>query len=231
MSTHALVLRPQPGASATVARLTALDVPTRCCPLFVASPVAWRVPDPLDYDALLLTSANAVRHAGPGLRVLAGLPVLAVGEATAMAARDAGLDVALTGHGGAVELAAAAGGGGFARLLHLAGRDRVSLPDVDQLAVYASEPSDLDDRVVRGWAGQVALFHSARAARRFAELIDRFGVDRGGIDVAAISSAVAEAAGPGWRSCTAVARPDDALLAMSARQLIDRSAPPLDKRA
>ena len=63
-------------------------------------------------------------------------------------------------------------------------------------------------------AGSVALVHSPRAGRRFAELVG----DRGSIAIAAISPAAAEAVGEGWQAVAAAEEPgDDALLALAAR--------------
>ena len=50
-----------------------------------------RPPTQGSFEGLLLTSANAVRHGGDQLERLRGLPVYVVGEATAEAARAAGL--------------------------------------------------------------------------------------------------------------------------------------------
>lgn len=227
MNRHVLVLRPEPGASRTAARLAALNVPTRCCPLFTVAPVPWVAPDADRYDALLLTSANAARQGGPALRALASLPVLAVGEATAAATRAAGLTVAMTGRSDAATLLADAAAlmadaRAFTRILHLAGRHRLTFPDIDQITVYASELLPIGAEVVRGWEGQLALLHSPRAARRFAELVDRHGGDRATIGVAALGAAVAAAAGDGWAIRAAVAVPDDAALAALGRELIDQ---------
>jgi uroporphyrinogen-III synthase len=64
----------------------------------------------------------------------------------------------------------------------------------------------------------VALIHSPRAGRRFAELVDRASIARGGVTIAAISPAAAEAAGEGWARVEAAERPaDDVLLALAAR--------------
>ena len=61
--------------------------------------------------------------------------------------------------------------------------------------------------------GSVALIHSPRAGRRFAELV----IDRGSIAVAAISEGAAEAVGDGWQTVEAAAQPcGDALLALAA---------------
>ena len=70
----------------------ALGLDPVAMPLFEIEPVDWDAPDPAGFDGLLLTSANAVRHGGDGLERFAALPVYAVGEATAAAAREAGFD-------------------------------------------------------------------------------------------------------------------------------------------
>nr|WP_241769309.1 uroporphyrinogen-III synthase [Sphingomonas melonis] len=103
-----LVVRPEPGTARTLARLRALGVDAAAFPLFATVPVPWQAPDPAAHDALLITSANAVRHAGPTLAALAHLPVIAVGAQTAAAARAAGLAVAVVGTGGVAEALAAA---------------------------------------------------------------------------------------------------------------------------
>ena len=52
-------------------------------PLSAAEPAGWILPAAGTFDALLLGSANALRHAGPGLAPCAGMPAYAVGAATA----------------------------------------------------------------------------------------------------------------------------------------------------
>lgn len=226
----ALVLRPEPGNAATAARLAALGVETIRCPLFAVAPLAWSPPDPARFDALLLTSANAARHARSDLSTLAALPVLAVGEATAAAARAAGLRVALTGAADAATLLAVARARGWRHPLHLAGRHRRALPGVEAVAVYDAPPLPVAAATVRGWAGAAALLHSARAARRLAALIDAAGMDRATIALAVLSPAVGQAAGAGWRACEAASAPTDAALVACARALIDRAGAAADKR-
>src|SRR4051794_41196284 len=92
-----VVLRPEPGASATVERARQRGLDAFALPLFEVEPVAWEAPDPDRFDALLLTSANAVRHGGEQLVRLRELPVYAVGSATADAARRGGFEVASVG--------------------------------------------------------------------------------------------------------------------------------------
>jgi uroporphyrinogen-III synthase len=214
----ALVLRPEPGNTATRQRLAAHGVFVSRCPLFAVTPLAWNPPDARSYDSLLLTSANAVRHGGPGLRAF-GLPVLAVGQATAEAARISGLTVELTGDTDAVALLAEAYARGWRRPLHLAGRDRIALPGVDAIAVYASDALPVDAATVLGWRGLVALVHSARAARHFAALATPV---RSAVAIAAISPAVADAAGGGWAIAMVASASSDAALVALARDLIDQ---------
>src|SRR5687768_9453521 len=83
------ILRPEPGASATVERARELGLDAFAVPLFAIEPLAWELPDSGAFDALLLTSANTVRQAGPSLERLLQLPAYAVGDATAAAAEDA----------------------------------------------------------------------------------------------------------------------------------------------
>lgn len=122
-----LVTRPEPGASATAARLRAMGFSPVLLPLTRVVSVAPRDPGPC--DAVAVTSANALRHAPAGLLArLAGLPVFAVGEATAGAARQAGFADIAVAAGTAEHLAALIGAvlPAGARVLHLAGRDRTA---------------------------------------------------------------------------------------------------------
>lgn len=199
MSRAIAVLRPEPGNGATAAAIEARGRVAIRMPLFSVRPVAWEVPDSRNFDALILTSANAVRHGGAGLSALHRLPVHAVGEATAEAARQAGFHVVHMGTAGADSLIAEAEAGGIRRALHLAGRERTIAPGgiVAQVAtVYASEPHTPQDAA--RLAGSVALVQSARAGTRLGEVVDGAGLARGGIALVAISARVADAAGTGW---------------------------------
>ncbi|HWK37192.1 uroporphyrinogen-III synthase [Sphingomonas sp.] len=204
------VLRPEPGNAATAGRIAMLGLVAIRLPLFAVAPVAWRAPDPTGYDALLLTSANALRHGGDELDRLKALPVHAVGAATARAAADAGFTVRSTGDAGVTDVMASAGA---QRLLHLAGRDRIE-SGADTITVYASTPLPVEPD---GLAGSVALLHSARAAIRLGEVV----ADRPTVAVAAISRAVAEAAGTGWAAVAVAERPTDGALIAAARRLAD----------
>ncbi len=82
------------------------------------------------------------------------------------------------------------------------------------MTVYRSR--ERDDVVLNDIDGSVALIHSTRAAKRFAELADR--IDKSAIAIAAISPEAHAAAGEGWAAAEAAASPDDeALLALAER--------------
>ncbi|KQM91447.1 uroporphyrinogen-III synthase [Sphingomonas sp. Leaf22] len=221
MTVPIAVLRPEPGNAATAAAIEALG---RCAirlPLFVVLPLAWDGPDPDAHDALVLTSANAVRHAGPALSRYAALPVHAVGAATAAAAGAAGLHVVATGGSDGRALLDAALADGVRAALLLTARDRAvtAHPAVTAIeAVYASEAVDPVDPAPL--TGSVALIHSPRAARRLAEIVP----DRSRIAVATISAAAVAGLGSGWRAVTVAARPDDASVIAVAIALADTLA-------
>lgn len=221
MTRRVAVFRPAPGNRATVAALEQVGLAAIVLPLFEVLPIAWLPPDPALHDALLLTSANAVRCAGPGLGALAGLPAFAVGEATARAARDAGLDVAAAGSDGVAAIVRLAGARGKHRLLHLAGRDRAAAPAgvATVVTVYESREIARAPDDLLPIEGQVAMLHSPRAARRLAALAS--AIDRASIRLAALSPAVAEAAGAGWGEVAVAATRDDAALVALARRLAD----------
>ncbi|MES3153359.1 uroporphyrinogen-III synthase [Sphingomonas faeni] len=231
MTRAIVVLRPEPGNARTAAALRALGLTVRQVPLFAVRPVAWTIPELTGIDGLLLTSANAVRHGGAGLDAVKHLPAIAVGATTAAAAAGAGFAVAVTGTGDARAVVSEARDRGFARLLHLAGRDRSptgvgdaygndgaddSTGGIDSVIVYASDALPLDDATTRSFEDCLVLLHSARAAARLAALVDAAGVDRSRIAVAAISEGVGEAAGRGWASVSIAPQPSDpALVALA----------------
>ena len=216
-----LVLRPEPGASVTVDRAKALGLDAFAVPLFAIEPVAWEAPPAADFDALLVTSANALRCAGEELVKLRGLEVHAVGEATAEAAREAGFSIASVGDAGADRLLGSIDPG--LKLLHLCGEHRrepqAPRQEVTPVVVYRARELDAAD--LSGVRDAVALVHSPRAARRLAAIVS----DRGSISIAAISEAAADAVGSGWAEVQLASHPsDEALLALEAR-LCNKPAP------
>lgn len=214
-----LLLRPEPGLSASMARARALGVEVIGCPLFRVEPVAWQAPDPSRYDALLLTSANAIRHAGPALGDLGALPVHAIGEATAAAARASGLRVATIGDRDIVDLLDRLPKG--IALLHLAAQDHRRVDDarIDRRIVYRS--AIIADPHLPSLEGLVAAVHSPRAGLRLGELAGR----RDATIIAAISKAAADACGTGWERIDAADKPNDESLLALAASLCHTSSP------
>jgi uroporphyrinogen-III synthase len=211
------VFRPEPACRQTMRIAEGLGLSAVSLPLFELEPMSWSPPDPADFDGIILTSANTVRMAGEHLDTFRGLPVHAVGEGTAVAAEVAGLGVATVGDGGIDRLL-----GGVdpkARLLHLCGEDRreptVEGRSITSVPVYrANEKQHVPG--IEAVAGQVAVLHSPRAARRLAALIAV--PDRSTVRIAAISGATAAAAGEGWQEVRIATAPHDTeLLALAAR--------------
>jgi uroporphyrinogen-III synthase len=224
--TRLLVLRPEPGASATVAAARAIGRDAVGAPLFAMRSIDWTMPDPLP-PAILLTSANAARHGGTRLEALRALPVYAVGEATAAAAREAGFTTVTTGDGDIDAILARARADGIDALLHLAGREHHPPADPTTILVrrivYAADAVDrLPDAARAVLPDAVALLHSARAAATFARLIDEARIPRREIRLAAISAAALDGAGGGWRSGIVADTPDDAALLAAAVKLCDQ---------
>lgn len=201
MSRPIAVIRPEPGNRVTAAVIEAAGRRVIRLPLFEARPVAWEVPGPEAFDALIVTSANAMRHGGTSLARLLDLPVYAVGEATAEAARRLGFRIAATGNTGSAELIALAQARGVAHALHLAGRERTIEPGgivAQVITVYATDPIPVDARAAAKLTGAVVLVQSARTGERLAEIVDAAGIDRASIALVAIGRRAADLAGQGW---------------------------------
>ncbi|QUT06182.1 uroporphyrinogen-III synthase [Sphingobium phenoxybenzoativorans] len=220
MSRPLLILRPEPGASRTAQAAAALGLAVDCYPLFLTTPIPWTGPEPHFVDAVMFTSANGARLAGPQLDRYRHLPAYAVGEVTAEAVRAAGFAPVHVGTRGVQELAAMIADRGHQWVLHISGRDiRTFDPGdlrVTSASVYASvESGHAADFAPHLVPGGVILIHSPRAGQRLADLVPP--PVRATLHIAAISPAALEAAGGGWASGHAAARPDDAaLLALAA---------------
>jgi len=212
--TPLVIVRPEPGAGATAEAAREVGLEPVVMPLFAIEPLEWEPPDPSDFDALLFTSANAIRHGGAGLDALRSLPSHCVGEATARAAREHGFEVASVGSGrvdGLLETLPAE-----LRLLHLSGFHRRE-PKAPRQAIHVIPVYRAEELPVpagfRGLEHCVIAIHSPRAGARV-----------GGIDlardrnaIAAISPEAAEACGTGWAATVCAQEPSDsALLAIAA---------------
>ena len=193
-------------------------------PLLTIEPVAGIVPELEGVQAIVLTSAHAV----PALSAAAkALPVFAVGDATAAAARRAGCSAVISAGGAAADLAssiAARCDPGAGALLHLSGEQvREGLAEdlaaagfaLRRQAVYRAVAAEaLAPATVEALAARqvdAVLLFSPRTARLFVELIGRHGLREPVTRIAAIclSAAVAEPCRDiAWRALHVAARPE-----------------------
>src|SRR6202021_2712521 len=100
-----LVTRPHPDDDSTAASLRARGFEVLLAPMLRFEPVAFDDED-LRYGAVIVTSANALRgieHQLKGSKLLK-LPLFAVGEHTAAAARGAGFETVISAKGDAASL-------------------------------------------------------------------------------------------------------------------------------
>lgn len=202
--------RPQPAADATAGRLAAAGFRPLLLPLTEIAPLAHEAASFPDCDAVAITSANAIRHAGREfLRMLADRPLHAVGERSADAARQAGFRKVLAGKAGNADALAAhilAQPKRPRNVLYLAGRPRTGRLEavleaagigVDVVEVYAAEPIPYERVVFETMLLQQGalsvLIYSAHAARVLVQQAKAHGVVISGSDIrfCAISDAAA----------------------------------------
>lgn len=183
-----LVTRPLPDAVITAARLQAAGYRP------VLLPVSETVPTDYGFDALAaevfdavaVTSANALRHANAAkLSAYHHLQVYAVGEKTANVTRESGFDKIYAGDGWGLHLGqyVAQQQNTGSHVLYLTGK--VRRPDFEaQLAAagihvhiaetYDTKPVSYDDaqlaKLVRAEPADIILLYSAVAAKQFAAL-------------------------------------------------------------
>ncbi|MCB1477048.1 MAG: uroporphyrinogen-III synthase [Rhodobiaceae bacterium] len=226
-----LVTRPAEDAARTAARLEAAGHKAVIAPLFAIKPTGAAI-DPAGVGGILLTSRNGVRTlSGEDVARFARLPVFAVGDATAQAARDAGFQNvtsassdsaalvrvvrrAISPHTGAlVHIAGAHVAGDVAGDLKRVGfavRRIVAYDAVaeDALAVAAR------DTIIRQ-APEMALVYSERAAEALIGLYARMPAWLARPGIAAISARAARpfAEAGGWKVKIASRLDEAALLA------------------
>ncbi|MDE5460966.1 uroporphyrinogen-III synthase [Bradyrhizobium sp. CSS354] len=101
-----LVTRPHPDNEATSENLRARGHVVLLAPVLKCEPVAFHDESETSYSAVIVTSANAIRGVAPQLQELGllELPLFAVGEHTAAAARDAGFAEVVVAAGDAAAL-------------------------------------------------------------------------------------------------------------------------------
>lgn len=219
-----IVIRPEPGCTATVNAARDASLDPRGFPLFAVTPRSWHEPTPDAYDALLLGSANAIRQAGPGLAGLRHLPAYAVGDATADAARAVGFAVVGQGQGGLQGVLGQLDPA-HRRLLRLAGEERIVLtlpPGVTmtERVIYASQAQPMPPELAALLAEPALIaLHSAEAAQHFAAECVRNGLRRAPLRLCTLGPRIAAAAGDGWGEVAIAAEASDRALLVLARQM------------
>ena len=198
-------------------------------PMLTIQPCAATFPEPAGVQALLVASGNAIPAIPEGYR---GVPLLAVGDATAARARARGFQQVHSANGDAADLAALAvrlcdqAGGplllvaGDGHGMALAAALRAHGFRVLRRVGYASTPVARLPEPARaallGGSVSAALFFSGAAARAFAAVAADAAPATGGVVALAIGRAagVALTALP-WRSIRVAARPTaDEMLAL-----------------
>lgn len=182
-----LVTRPEPDNRATAEKLRALGYEALLAPLLRFE----AVPAELDgeFAGVIITSANALRAAAIPRRLRA-LPLFAVGDHTAAAARDAGFRDARSAHGDASDLVAVVKAAKISPLLYLAG-ENVSADLPARLAefgivavaktVYRMAPAQtLPDDAKKALAGgtvAAVLHYSLQSAKAFVAVARAAGIE------------------------------------------------------
>lgn len=217
-----LITRPTEDAEILASALAARGIETMIEPLLAIRPLA-EAAGPLsaaldDVQAVLFTSANGVRCFAR-LSPRRDMKALAVGDATADAARKEGFDRVHSAGGDVDDLAELAlreldpieghvvHGAGSSVAGDLAGRLRLEGFEVRLLALYEATPAEkLSDATLGAMERKeidAALFFSPRTAESFVTLAKGAGVAGAcaGIQAVALSEAVASALSPlSWRA-------------------------------
>lgn len=220
---YVLVVRPEPGLSATLSAAQEIGLNAIGYPLSEIRPLEWECPDPGAIDALLIGSANAIRHGGEALERLKAKPVYAVGETTADAAREAGFEITAVGSGGLQKVLDAIPAP--AQLLRIAGVEHVPLEPpagvhIHTVIAYENAALELPEplRPLHD-LGLTVLLHSGAAAQQFDRESRRLALQRDRIELAVIGSRVASSAGKGWRAIHVSPAPNDRALLEMVRKL------------
>lgn len=199
-----LVTRPGPDDALTAGALRARGLEVLCAPMLRFEAVPFQDEGDADYGAVIVTSANALRAVAPklGNSRLLKLPLFAVGEHTAAAAREAGFSevIASKGDAGALRDLVVAGAKSkqlkkASPLLYLAGADlardiagelgakgfMVVTRTTYRMVPVPSLPREICDAFVAHRIDAV-LHYSRRSARAFLD-----AARAGGIEISALA--------------------------------------------
>ena len=224
-----MITRPREDARAVVEELAARGIDSMVEPVLEIVPLATGDLDLDGVQAVLVTSANGARALGATSQ--RDIPVLAVGDATAAAARDAGFAAVAVAGGDVAALAALAAercNPGAGPLVHvsgsavagdLAGRLAARGFTVRREVLYEARAASALSRdataALSGGDVDAVLLYSPRTAEAFVALVRRAGLVAGLRRARALclSGAVADAArGIAWREVCVAARPDQTVL-------------------
>jgi uroporphyrinogen-III synthase len=194
-----LVTRPHPDDETTAAGLRARGFEVLLAPMLRFEPAVFHEDADAHYGAVIVTSANALRGIEPQLKAsqLLKLPLFAVGEHTATAARDIGFEHVISAKGDAASLRDLVAASVKAKalkktspLLYLAGADLArdlagelgerGFTVVTQTTYRMIPLSSLPREVCDAFAAnrvEAVLHYSRRSARAFLESIRAEGVE------------------------------------------------------
>jgi uroporphyrinogen-III synthase len=245
-----LVTRPHPDDKATAAALRAKGLEVLLAPMLRFEPVAFHDDMDASYGAVIVTSANALRGIEPhleGSRLLK-LPLFAVGEHTASAARRAGFENVISANGDATSLRDTVLASVKAKelkkactLLYLAGADlardlagelgergfTVVTHTTYRMIPISSLPREACDAFAANRIGAV-LHYSRRSARAFLEAARIAGVEISALAIpqCCISGSVASVVrDAGATRVMAAASPDENALF----EVLDRALRPVSR--
>ena len=229
-----LVTRPLPDGETTAADLRARGFAAITAPMLRFEPFGFRDDEDVAYGAVLVTSANALRAVETGIAAsrLLKLPLFAVGERTAAAARAAGFAEVVAGEGDAAALRDLVIENAKAKklkkakpLLYLAGEELArdlagelankGFEVVTQITYRMVPAKNLPGEVVDGFAAgriEAVLHYSRRSARAFVDAARAGGVEISALSLpqCCISPAVAEIVrDAGATQVTVAASPDE----------------------
>ncbi|QOZ22440.1 uroporphyrinogen-III synthase [Bradyrhizobium sp. CCBAU 51753] len=197
-----LVTRPYPDNEATLAALRKRGFDALAAPLLRFEPLPFHDDDGADHDAVIVTSANALRAIDLAGSRLLRLPLFAVGTHTADAARTAGFGQVITAKGDAAALrdlvlsqVKAGKLKKAATLLYLAGADlsrdlagelgakglTVVTHTAYRMAPVSSLPGEIGDAFMANRITAV-LHYSRRSAQAFVD-----AVRAGGLEISALA--------------------------------------------
>lgn len=226
-----ILLRPKESAEQSAAIASDKGFDPIIAPATEIRVLPWDAPPAQNFDAIMITSANALRVSAEEIRQYVHLPLFAVGTATAKLAEDMGFTIAAIGKGGAKALWPLISQSGAKRILRLVGRDYVpienkcittimtyearALPINSALEKLMCETDNQDD------IANIFAFHSARAVQIFDDYIIQMAnqgltFDKNAHYAAALAPTIGEAIrqsnGTKWRKTIIASSASDAVM-------------------